>query len=242
MDFDVVDEPLIKDDALQHYRVLIWLEGDVFEAGTLQKIRSWVEQGGVLLRLGSTRVSTVENSTTEGDALLGFAAQQQLHDLPLDQFDSLDFKNTAFLRHAAARHHADAHTQIASEIPSGARPLITVNAASNKGSICCVIPRGKGWVITWATPFVDRSADPQDDSTRLFEELARDVVYNLSALDASKHNATEVDTAFDGVYATLMSSGEVFLLNPNPTPQTAIAGRLKVELPPVSCRTAVISN
>jgi hypothetical protein len=76
---------------------------------------------------------------------------------------------------------------------------------------------GKGYVI-----FLDRSWD----SKRLYYALLQDVVYNLSALDPSKTDAIEVDSSFDGVYCTLLPSGEVIVHNFNNEPVTAkVAGQ-----------------
>jgi hypothetical protein len=58
--FDLADEFLIADGALDQYDYLIHLEGDVMEASTAAKIRSWVEAGGVFLYTG--RIESVEGT------------------------------------------------------------------------------------------------------------------------------------------------------------------------------------
>ena len=68
------------------------------------------------------------------------------------------------------------------------------------------MPHGKGWVIAG------------DGDKMAFKELARDVAYNLSKLDPAKRDASEVDTDWDGVYATLLSDNEVILYNSNNEP------------------------
>ena len=57
---DVVDERLVSDGFLNSYRVLIWPTGNVAEADTLQKIKTWVENGGTLLIAGLETIKTVE--------------------------------------------------------------------------------------------------------------------------------------------------------------------------------------
>ena len=57
---DVVDERLVSDGFLNSYRFLIWPTGNVAEAGALQKIKTWVENGGTLLIAGLENIRTVE--------------------------------------------------------------------------------------------------------------------------------------------------------------------------------------
>jgi hypothetical protein len=59
-DYDVVDERLVSDGFLNSYRFLIWPTGTVAEAATLQKIKTWVENGGTLLVAGLENIKTVE--------------------------------------------------------------------------------------------------------------------------------------------------------------------------------------
>ena len=60
VDYDVVDERLISDGFLDSYRFLIWPIGNVAEADTLQKIKTWVENGGTLLIADLENIKTVE--------------------------------------------------------------------------------------------------------------------------------------------------------------------------------------
>ena len=60
LDYDVVDERLVSDGFLKSYRFLIWPTGNVAEAGTLKKIKTWVENGGTLLIAGLEKIKTVE--------------------------------------------------------------------------------------------------------------------------------------------------------------------------------------
>jgi hypothetical protein len=61
--FDIVDENLIADGALDSYRYLIHLQGNVFEKTTLDKIDSWVKNGGVFCALLEGSMETVEDNT-----------------------------------------------------------------------------------------------------------------------------------------------------------------------------------
>jgi len=53
MDFDVVDENMIQDGALNGYRVLVMFDGNVMERATFDKIIAWVERGGALVSPGT---------------------------------------------------------------------------------------------------------------------------------------------------------------------------------------------
>ncbi|HSV72215.1 MAG TPA: beta-galactosidase [Chthonomonadales bacterium] len=60
MDFDVIDERMVLDGALSRYRVLVLWEGPVYERETLDRIREWVRQGGVIVAYDFGKVETVE--------------------------------------------------------------------------------------------------------------------------------------------------------------------------------------
>ena len=60
VDYDVLDERLIADGYLKSYRVLIWPVGKVVEAETMEKIKSWIEEGGILLIADLDKKETVE--------------------------------------------------------------------------------------------------------------------------------------------------------------------------------------
>jgi hypothetical protein len=70
MDFDTVDEELIMDDALKHYRVLVWAGGRFIEEPALKKIAKWVKHGGVVVFQNGVLPETVEGSTKPGSDLL----------------------------------------------------------------------------------------------------------------------------------------------------------------------------
>lgn len=59
-DYDIIDERLIIDGALENYRILIFFEGNVIEDKTLHKIKQWIEGGGVVVFYDFGVVETVE--------------------------------------------------------------------------------------------------------------------------------------------------------------------------------------
>jgi len=216
----MVDEELIDDIGLEPYRVLVWIEGRFAEASTLQALAGWVEKGGVLVHLGEEPPQTVEGDIGPGAGLLGLATPTAAQ-----PGGPVAVRNPAFLRHVAAR--------------TGLRAESTVERVNEKAAVLAMaqdrpaiwaMPHGKGWVMVAA------GGDPAT-----FMELVRDVVYNLSKLDPSKSDALEVDTGWDGVYATLLSSGEVILYNSTPEPRTKTVLGATVTLPPISLRSVLVA-
>ena len=72
VDFELLDERLIQEDALAKIRVLVMAGADVLEASTLDKITSWVSAGGLLFVLDS-RPQDWDGPNNSFDAFLGFA-------------------------------------------------------------------------------------------------------------------------------------------------------------------------
>lgn len=65
LDFDLVDESMIRDNALRRYKALVVLDGKILEREDIGRIFAWVESGGVIVSCNFGGVSTVE-----GDASL----------------------------------------------------------------------------------------------------------------------------------------------------------------------------
>jgi len=226
MDFDIVDEELIADNALKHYRVLIWVEGKYVESSTLETIAAWVNKGGVLLWSGNQVPQTVESwerrhpagVTTTGATLLGLD-----NSVKWQSGGKLELKHLAFLRHlsVSSTNKAEATTPLIDH-----RAVLLATAAERPA--IWAMPHHKGWCI--AAAGLDQPA---------FYELARDVVYNLSKLDPTKTDAPEVDADWDGVYATLLQGGEVILHNFSSEQRTKTVGGNKIILPPKSLRSAM---
>jgi hypothetical protein len=66
-DYDVVDERLVSDGFLDAYRFLIWPTGKVAESATVQKVKTWVENGGTLLIANIKSIHTVEGAAAFAD-------------------------------------------------------------------------------------------------------------------------------------------------------------------------------
>ncbi len=63
-DYDVVDETLINDGVLKHYRVMAYVYGNTTEQSSLKKIAEWVKQGGALITSQMGTVSSVEGGSS----------------------------------------------------------------------------------------------------------------------------------------------------------------------------------
>ncbi len=63
-DFDLVDEDLLRDGALSHYKALVLLGGSVIEAEDQKRINAWLEASGILLGYNFGPVRSVEGDTS----------------------------------------------------------------------------------------------------------------------------------------------------------------------------------
>jgi enamine deaminase RidA (YjgF/YER057c/UK114 family) len=219
MDFDLLDEELIADDALRLYRVLVWVEGNCVEEQTLKAFAAWINKGGVLVWWGTDAPQTVEGRTSLSSALLGLTQQGSWQ-----AGGPLEIQHLAFLRHLTA-HLGNRAGATVSDVHQSAVVLGTVE---NRPAIWAM-PHRKGWVI---------AAAGLDQAT--FNELVRDAAYNLSRLDSTKTDAPEVDTDYDGVYTTLLANGEVILHNFNSEARTTSVGGATAILPPKSLRSILL--
>jgi|GEM_PF-2786716 len=73
LDYDVVDENMIADGALDKYRVLALFEGDFTEQAIGERIVKWVENGGTLI----LRQAQLPFANVDGDPLLEYDTTQQ---------------------------------------------------------------------------------------------------------------------------------------------------------------------
>jgi hypothetical protein len=213
IDFDMVDEPLISDDALNHYRVLVWIEGQYVEQRTLRKIDAWIRQGGVFVSWETNSIETVEGDRTFAKS---FGAK-------FSPGGVVVCNDTSFLRHLSAI--PEPHTDLtALSVP----PRTKVLATSQGRPAVWAVPQKKGWIV--AAPGLDR---------KCWNELVRDVVYNLHQLDPLKNDALEADSGFDGTYTTLLKTGEVLLYNSTAESRTNYISGKRVHIPPKSLRSII---
>jgi hypothetical protein len=73
--FDIVDDRMVLDGCLSNYRILVLWEGTMADQTTLDKIKEWVNDGGVLLAYDFGKVANFEGETpwyTDKDDLFGY--------------------------------------------------------------------------------------------------------------------------------------------------------------------------
>jgi hypothetical protein len=75
LNYDTVDERMIRDGALERYRVLVMWEGTVVEKETLDRIRDWAQAGGVLAAYDFGKIETVEGDRAWFSDLFGYAGR-----------------------------------------------------------------------------------------------------------------------------------------------------------------------
>ena len=75
LNYDILDERMIRDGALDRYRVLVLWEGTVAEADTLARIREWVMSGGVIAAYDFGKIETVEGDRSWFADLFGYAGK-----------------------------------------------------------------------------------------------------------------------------------------------------------------------
>lgn len=73
--FDVVDDRMVLDGCLSNYRILALWEGTQADAATLDKIRQWVNDGGVLLAYDFGKVTTFDGDTSWFKDLFGYVQE-----------------------------------------------------------------------------------------------------------------------------------------------------------------------
>ncbi|MCS6775650.1 MAG: hypothetical protein RMJ43_06315 [Chloroherpetonaceae bacterium] len=71
--FDIVDDRMIEDGCLARYRILALWEGTMASASTLEKIREWVNAGGVLIAYDFGKVQSFDGSTQWFTEMFGYA-------------------------------------------------------------------------------------------------------------------------------------------------------------------------
>lgn len=73
-DYDFVDERMMVDEALDHYRILVVNSVDVAPAEVIEAIIRWVENGGILLTLNS-RIQDLDGNSERWERLIGMTAE-----------------------------------------------------------------------------------------------------------------------------------------------------------------------
>src|SRR5262249_35838251 len=70
--FDIVDDRMVLDGCLSRYRILALWEGTMADQETLDKIKAWVNEGGVLLAYDFGKVTNLEGDIAWHNDLFGY--------------------------------------------------------------------------------------------------------------------------------------------------------------------------
>ena len=73
--YDIVDDRMVRDGCLSRYRVLALWEGMLADAATLEKIKQWVSDGGVLLAYDFGKVTTFDGNSDWYKEMFGYTQE-----------------------------------------------------------------------------------------------------------------------------------------------------------------------
>jgi hypothetical protein len=75
LNYEIVDERMVQDGALASHRIAVMWEGGVWEKETLDRLRAWVEGGGILIAYDFGKIETVEGDRSWFTDLFGYAGR-----------------------------------------------------------------------------------------------------------------------------------------------------------------------
>ncbi len=203
-DFDFVDENLIVDGALRHYRYLIVLDGSMIDADALKAIEMWVRQGGVFVTW--QMLKTIEGDDTisrhifgltwEGEELTGIQGVRLVERELLDHFGKVPRPITA---HSFRGFEATV------------RPAVVLE--KDQASVVWLNRLDEGYGIFYAGPI---ELDEDLSFTWMGEQhmylhLIRDCLFNLSRIDEQWIDLPRLDDELDQVYVTELEDRLLYL-------------------------------
>jgi len=132
-DYDVVDEPLIGDGALETYRQLIIFEAEVAENTTLKIMTGWIRRGGTVIIAATGTMQTVEGDPEPFLRLSGMGREKYITGRAED---------LSLAMHSAMPH---LHAQDLAVIPSGwQKPDAAVKPLAMRGTTVVAWERAWG--------------------------------------------------------------------------------------------------
>lgn len=75
MNFDIVDDRMVLDGCMANYRVLVLWEGAIMEQSTLDKLKAWVNDGGVLVAYDFGKIQSVTGDLGWFTDLFGYVRE-----------------------------------------------------------------------------------------------------------------------------------------------------------------------
>ncbi len=219
IDYDILDDNLINDGALKGYRVLVLFEGNLVDDTTMQRLTEWVKAGGVVVSCDFGPMATIDGDFSKWYELFGFSKELTVVK------GGKAVGNSPLLQYA--------HNTTVDRTVTGLASTVIPLAKTDEGNAIWANPLGKGYSIYYCGMWEAKLG---------YYELLRDVVYHLSSLDKHLKNAVEVDTAFDGVYCTLLPSKEVIVYNHNDKAVMKRIGNVTVPMEPASMTSVMLKR
>ena len=207
-DYSFVNENMIMDGALDNVKLLI-IPCEIYtRKDVLDKIREWVENGGILLTAGKVTNLELENDI-EFDKMLGFTDESDYcegganYKIPED----VPYKTFAARKHVPSpigySNLADDVTKLAVSKPFESFWLTTCEL-----TVAFSRKHGKGLTISYFAP-IDFDYDPQDIHGKpVFAEFLDDVLANF-AKDLRIKEGEVVRGEIDGEIYALMPNGDI---------------------------------
>ncbi len=216
-DYDVLDEQLIRDGALQKYSFLLLAEGTVFEKDTLDAIRTWVEKGGMFLLYNTGfPLETVEGDCGYTDVFTGINPASVFYP-PAPT--TVTYRAKEFLSHAAS--NPAIYLPSVTNVSEGVNVLVTSSAEE---AVVWEKPLGKGRCITFAGDYSFKD---------VYLDIARDCIFNRHVLDPTLKSALPITDSWDDVFSTLTEDW-LFILNYTDKTVTCKYGDQDVSIKPWS--------
>ncbi|MCZ7545128.1 MAG: beta-galactosidase [Anaerolineae bacterium] len=226
-DFDFVDERLIRDGALAHYRFLVALDGLVLARDVQEAIAAWVEAGGVVVSWQLWQ--DLDRRDDVARALFGLTAASDRR----TGIQQLELLAPDLLR---ALSEAPYPVTVFSYWPLAetAQPLAVTRPAETP--VIWLNRHGRGYAVFYSGPKendLDLSFAWMGDQ-HLYMRLVRDVLYHLPALIPDAPALETVTGAGDGVYVTRLADGGYLCLNFASAPRALQVGEAARTLAPYS--------
>ncbi len=189
-DYDVVDENLIRDRALDNYGVLVLLEGNVIERVALQAIVRWVRKGGILLHYHLGAITTVEGDASFYRLLSGLTGRSRRYP-PARQ--RLTYDDQGLLRHVR-QYKQPSSPGSCSQLQRDVKILV----ATDVGAVVWDRRLGRGHSLNFAGGW---------DQREFYYELVRDVIYHFRRPRAAGAIACPASNDWEDLFVTRFTDG-----------------------------------
>jgi hypothetical protein len=227
VDFDFVDDRLVRDGALKGKSVLIIAAADVMDLATTARVEQWVREGGALFILGSRPIDW-DGSTAAFDALAGLTPQsdevQAIAELLVDEprtLPSIAELPDVFI------------TRGFTNLGAGCEPLLSMKYAP-KVAAAWRRQVGAGEVFAYYGPMDLKQAE-QDWMVvqKLPLRFVKDSIRACVADGVLKAEPSTLNLSADDIYKVRTDSG-LLILNMGGSRRTVDAAGQVVEVPALS--------